>query len=427
MKKIALLSLLLSLSVAYAKVNVVVSITPQQSFVEKIGADKVHVTTMVKPGSDPHSYEPKPSQMKAISNAHLYFPIKIEFENSWLEKFEAQNKKMKFVDMTQGISFIKMQAHSHDHGHQENALPYEWAGQFYLKEGEYRWSFSKIDGTYADPAMKFLMIEASKDSDELIEVYEDSAKAAFASDTTTKAKDGETIYHDKGIYQLHFDESKEMTVFRLTIKKSGHYLFFTEHMPFEFEADEHFLKDSKRVDIEPLATVPESDGHDHGHASVDPHTWTSPENVKIMAKNIYDALVAMDGENSQYYQANYEKFLDEIEATDKKIKEIFSVLPAGTKFMVFHPSWGYFAKAYNLTQLPIEVEGKDPKPKMLQKIIDKARAESVKAIFTQKEFSDKSAKAIARELNIKVLKESPLAKDWSQNLINMADAIANNR
>jgi zinc transport system substrate-binding protein len=94
--------------------------------------------------------------------------------------------------------------------------------------------------------------------------------------------------------------------------------------------------------------------------------------------------------------------------------------------MVFHPSWGYFDKEYNLTQLAIEVEGKEPKPKVLQKIIDEAKEQNVKAIFTQTEFSDKSAKAIANELKIKVLKETPLAKDWSENLIKMANAIANN-
>jgi len=101
-------------------------------------------------------------------------------------------------------------------------------------------------------------------------------------------------------------------------------------------------------------------------------------------------------------------------------------LPKDAKFMVFHPSWAYFAKAYGLTQLAIEVEGKEPKPKMLQRIIQKAEQEEIKAIFTQKEFSDKSAKTIAHQLNIKVIKETPLAKDWSENLIRKAKAIANN-
>jgi zinc transport system substrate-binding protein len=295
LKKIVLSGCIGVSSLLYAKVNVVVSILPQQTFIEKIGGDKVHVTTMVKPGSDPHSYEPKASQMVAISKADIYFPIEIEFENAWLEKFKQQNSQMQFVKMTKGISFLQMPEHtsaqSESHGHHHN-------------------------------------------------------------------------HH----HHHH---------------------------------------------------------HDHHHGGVDPHTWTSPSNVKIMAKNIYDTLVKVDAKNSIYYKKNYEKFLEEIAHTDAKIKEIFTSVPKGSKFMVLHPSWGYFANAYGLVQLPVEINGKEPKPKVLRNIIDIAQKENIKAIFTQQEFSDKSANAIARELNIKVIKETPLAKEWSQNLIKKAQAIAN--
>ena len=87
-----LISILFLINIVYAQTNIVVSILPQQTFVEKIGGDKVKVSTMVKPGSDPHSYEPKPSQMKDISDANIYFPIGLEFENTWLDKFSDQNK-----------------------------------------------------------------------------------------------------------------------------------------------------------------------------------------------------------------------------------------------------------------------------------------------------------------------------------------------
>lgn len=92
--------------------------------------------------------------------------------------------------------------------------------------------------------------------------------------------------------------------------------------------------------------------------------------------------------------------------------------------MVFHPAWGYFAHQYNLEQLAIEVEGKEPKPKELAHIMAEAKEEKVRAIFTQPEFSDKSAQIIANNLKIKVIKASPLNPDWSANLINMAKAVA---
>ncbi len=422
-----LISLSLLLNFVYGQTNIVVSILPQQTFVEKIGGNKVSVSTMVRPGSEPHSYEPKPSQMKNISKADIYFPIGLEFENTWLAKFATQNKKMKFIEMAKDIELLKMAGHHHHHDshestHADEDSPYEWAGAFNLKKGTYTWSFSKVQGKYADPKMKMLIIKANKKSDDLIHSYEEIAENIFEHNKTIVAKNGDLLKTNNSFYELNFNESKNKTSFKIKIKKEGKYLFFTEHMPSEFEADEHYFKDELKNDIEASSSSQEEE-----HGGKDPHTWTSPANVKIMAKNIYNALVTFDEKNKNYYKTNYINFLKEINQTDKKIKKILSVLNANSKFMVFHPSWGYFAKEYGLEQLVIEVEGKEVKPKMLQKIIKQARKENVKAIFTQTEFSDKSARVIAQELNIKVLKETPLAKNWSQNLIKMANSIANNK
>lgn len=164
------------------------------------------------------------------------------------------------------------------------------------------------------------------------------------------------------------------------------------------------------------------EGHDHEGA--DPHIWTAPKNVKIIAEHIYEALVQTDVKNSTYYKKNLQTFLASLEETDRKIKEILSSLKGSRKFMVFHPSWGYFAKAYNLEQIAVEVEGKEPKPKALIHLLKEAKEEKVRAIFTQPEFSDSVSKIIANELHIPVIKVSPLAPNWSENLIGIANAIA---
>ena len=45
--------------------------------------------------------------------------------------------------------------------------------------------------------------------------------------------------------------------------------------------------------------------------------------------------------------------------------------------MVFHPSWGYFANAYGLKQVPIEIEGKNPKPAQLKELIKHAKEDGI--------------------------------------------------
>ena len=281
MKKLFLILLLTPLT--FASTDVVVSIVPQKVFVEKIGGDKVDVTVMVEAGSSPHTYTPKPSQMKKLSQAKLYLGIGVEFEEVWLGKFANQNKDL-----------------------------------------------------------------------------------------------------------LVFNTS-------LNIQKQT------------MEGEEH--EQCKNL-------------HHHDHDELDPHVWVDPQNIKVIAKNIFDALVVVDANNTDYYKQNYESYLKELDTLDEEIKEILKETPKNSTFMVFHPSWGYFAKRYELTQLPVEVEGKAPKMKALVQIIKKAKKERVHAIFTQPEFSDKASQNIARNLKIPVVKASPLAENWAENLKRLAKAIA---
>jgi len=309
MKKLFLVISIGVYSFVYANINAVVSILPQETFLKKIGGDKVNVTAMIKPGNSPHTYEPKPSQMKNISKADIYFTIDIEFEHNWLEKFQNQNKSMIVKYMGDNIAKIEMEEHSHHDEH----------------------------------------------------------------------KDHEKEHHDE--HDEHKDHAKE-------------------HHDEQEEHDEH---------------------HEEGK---DPHIWTSPKNVKIIANNIFEELSKIDKENTAYYKKNLDMFLKEIEQTDAKIKSLLKNTPKHTKFMVFHPAWGYFAKAYDLEQLAIESGGKNPKPKQIAYLIDEAKEEKVHAVLTAPEFSTKSAKQIAKEVGVPVIKISPLNPQWSQNLINLAEAIS---
>jgi zinc transport system substrate-binding protein len=155
--------------------------------------------------------------------------------------------------------------------------------------------------------------------------------------------------------------------------------------------------------------------HHHHEGAPDPHVWLSPPLVKVQAGHIRDALIAVDSANRTRYEENYTAFIREIDALDADLKALFAGSP-GTRFMVFHPSWGYFAQAYGLEQVPIEIEGKDPKPAQLQKLIQHAKEHGIKVIFGQPQFSVKSAEMVSREINGQVVAADPLAADWAENL-----------
>ncbi|MFH2061306.1 MAG: zinc ABC transporter substrate-binding protein [Pseudomonadota bacterium] len=260
---------------------VFVSIEPQKYFVQEIGKDLIEVMVMVQPGANPATYEPRASQMAALSKARLYFSIGVPFENTWLKKISAANPDITMIHTDQGIQKIPMATFN------ENA----------------------------DGSLK------------------------------------------------------------------GH--------------------------------------EDHGHEGLDPHIWLSPELVKVQAKIILKALKELDPLHQAVYEKNFHNFITRIEKLDENLHYLFKT-KKGLRFMVFHPSWGYFANAYGLEQIPIEIEGKNPKPAQLNKLIRYARNNNINIIFVQPQFSTKSAKLIAQEIKGHIVFADPLSGDWMINMWNVA-------
>ena len=203
----------------------------------------------------------------------------------------------------------------------------------------------------------------------------------------------------------------------------------------EMEAHEHHDEDEheehKEEKHDEHDEHDEHAGHDHDedehegheHSGLDPHIWLDPILVKIQAKNIFDTLVKIDKENKSFYEKNYESFLKELDALDKKIESIIE--PYEHKaFMVFHPSWGYFSKRYHLEQISIEVQGKEPKPAQLVELVKEAKKHDIKIVFVSPQFSKKGAKTISKSINGNVATIDPLALKWDENLIKVAKEIA---
>jgi len=249
---------------ANRKTNVIVTILPQAEFVEKAGGEYVDVSVMVPRGTDPHTYEPTPSQLKKAASADLYFKLGsgVEFELAWMDKIASLNKNLTIINTSEGVELL-----------------------------------------------------------------------------------------DK-----------------------------------------------------------------------DPHIWLSPKNAIIMVGSIRDALIAKDPQREKMYQKNAEAYIKELSRLDAEIKEKLAH-KQNRIFMVFHPSWGYFARDYDLKEISIEIEGKEPTIAGLKKVIDEARETGVKEIFTSPQFSQRSAEVVAKEINGRVVSVDPLSKNYVENLKYIADIL----
>lgn len=160
----------------------------------------------------------------------------------------------------------------------------------------------------------------------------------------------------------------------------------------------------------------------HAHGNIDPHVWVAPAAVAVAAENIAAALTRIDPAGTAVYRDNLAAFLADVAALDRDVRaELAGV--ARRRFLVYHPSWGYFAREYGLEQVAIESEGKDPSPAHVVALVEEARREGIRTVFVQRGFSDRAARVIAAELGAEVVVLDPLAYDWLANLREVAKAL----
>ena len=208
---------------------------------------------------------------------------------------------------------------------------------------------------------------------------------------------------------------------------SGARLYFSIGVPFEdswmkrvLAANPALRQVPMQRGVAPLPLV----GPGGALGGTDPHVWTSPARVKIMAANIRDALIEADPAHRSEFESNYSAFLAELDVLDQQVREILAPARGRGPFMVFHPAWGYFAKDYGLRQIPIEAEGKEPGARSLARVIDLGRREGVKVIFVQTQFSRRTAQTVAAAIGARVVAVDPLAENYPQNLLRVARAFA---
>jgi zinc transport system substrate-binding protein len=259
--------------------QVCVSILPQKFFVKQVAGDLVDVEVLVKPGASPATYTPKPSQLKTIQNAQLFFTIGVAFEKNWLPRFLSINPDIKLIDTTKGIKKQSLNHHEHN-------------------------------------------------------------------------------------------DKKE-------------------------------------------------------HTGLDPHIWLAPMLVVKQVDTITKALIQKDPKHADTYRKNSEHFIKKLKEIDAQIKEILKDVKQ-KEFIVFHPSFGYFANAYGLTQIAIEKEGKEPSLKYIAKVINFAKEHNIQTIFASPQFSQKSAKQIAKHINANVKTINPLAENWDENILKIAKSFHGN-
>lgn len=89
------------------KINVAVSIVPEETFVKAIAGDLVNVVTLIPPGKSPENYAPTPKVLQELSDSKLYFSIGVPAEKAGiLPKLKSLNSSIKVVDLSEAANKI---------------------------------------------------------------------------------------------------------------------------------------------------------------------------------------------------------------------------------------------------------------------------------------------------------------------------------
>jgi zinc transport system substrate-binding protein len=188
----------------------------------------------------------------------------------------------------------------------------------------------------------------------------------------------------------------------------------------EGEADDHNNAEADHDNDQAEGTAAE-EGHGHDHGGLDPHVWLSPALAIREVRTIEAALSAASPENASAFKTNADSYVAKLEQLDQDFKDGLS----NTKrkdFITQHAAFGYLAKEYGITQVPIAGLSPEQEPSAAQmvEIVEFAKAHDVKTIFFETLVSSTVADTIAQEIGAKTAVLNPIEglteEDRSNNL-----------
>jgi zinc transport system substrate-binding protein len=154
--------------------------------------------------------------------------------------------------------------------------------------------------------------------------------------------------------------------------------------------------------------------HGAGRAGVgDPHLWLSPRRVRGAMVRLADALVAADPTHEGEIRGRLESLLGEIDQVDRRVAAAADAVP-GRTFLTYHAAWGSVAEEYGLEQVAVEHSGREPGPRQMARVVDRARSEGLTLVLVERGVSHRSAETLAEEIGGRLVEVDPLGDDWME-------------
>ncbi len=142
---------------------------------------------------------------------------------------------------------------------------------------------------------------------------------------------------------------------------------------------------------------------DHDHGKYDPHLWLGLKGAQTEVKNIADALVQADPDNTAFYQQNCDEFIAQLEELYNEYSDKFQSVEK-KNFVTGHAAFGYLCRDFGLEQNSIQdlfAEG-EPSAQQLAELVEYCKEHEVTTIFAEEMVSTAISQTLANEVGAKV-------------------------
>ncbi len=357
------------------RLTIVATTSIVADLVERVGGERVDVTSAVPAGADAHTFAVTPSLIARASEADLLVVVGTNF--SGVEDQLAEHAGGAVLTLTDGMAlgpFALAHADEEDehddgdeHGHEEEDGEHDDGDEHGHEEEE--------DGEHDDGDEHGHEEEEDGEHDDGDEHGHEEEEDGEHDDGDEHGHEEEDGEHDDGDEHGHEEEDGEHD-----------------------DGDEH--------------------GHDaHDHGSVDPHFWMNIDFVIEAVDAIRGQLARLDPAGADAYRERADAYAAELRALDAEIAATLADLPEERRYLVtFHDAYGYFAARYGLTILGFVVEGPEEEPAAgaLATLVERIGALGVPFIFTEPQFSARAIEQVARDsgATVRTIPSGSLAEEY---------------
>lgn len=207
-------------------------------------------------------------------------------------------------------------------------------------------------------------------------------------------------------------ETFEPTPKQVTAFSDAEFIFSTGLIDFEQSLVKRISGSAELVNlsegIELIAGSCSHGNHHHKHG-VDPHIWTSPRALRTMVNHAHNAIMAHYPDSVKYTEATG-RLLERIAILDSYCASRIDTAEVEA-IMIYHPAYTYYAQEYGIEQIAIEHDGKEPSPRQLVSLVNRAKDLDIDVILYQPQYSVDKVSPIAVELGVSTVETNPLAED----------------